>query len=122
MIAVANAPNGTRISGPMSTSPHGAGAVCGYGKLYLRSTSQRTGSVHGSVVCPDRLPRDRQAKPGAPGFVRHVRLPDSLETVGGDALAVVGHRDAHRISSLHLRRFCRHRDAAALSRSIDRVE
>src|SRR5207248_9577561 len=56
MIAVANAPSGMTISGPMLLSPHGAGAVCGYGELYFRSTAQRAGGVHGSIVRPDRLP------------------------------------------------------------------
>src|SRR3954467_477322 len=89
MIAVANAPSGTTISGPISTRPHGAGAVCGYDELYLRSASQRARGIDSSVVRPDRLTCDRQPEPGTAGLIRHVWLPDSLQTVRCNALTVV---------------------------------
>src|SRR6478672_2133287 len=122
MIAVANAPSGTTISGPISTRPHGAGAVCRYGELYLGSTSQRTGGVHGSVVGPDRLTRDRQTESGSTGLVGHVRLPDSFQTLGRDALAVVRDGNPYRVPSAHLRRFCRNGDVAMPGRRVHGVE
>src|SRR5437763_14971456 len=106
MIAHAKAPSGTAISGPMLLSPHGAGAVCGYGELYLRSTAQRAGGVHGSIVRPDRLPRDRQPQASSTRLMSYVRFPDLLQILGGDPLAVVRHRNAHRIATAE---FCRTR-------------
>src|SRR5205809_8068673 len=123
IIAQVNAPRGTTISGPILFSPHGAAAVCGYGKLYLRSATQRTGGVDSSVVRPDCLPCDRQPQPCSARFIGNVGFPDSIETVGGDALAVVGDRDANGILPCELRRTCRHRDAplGAPHGSVDRV-
>src|SRR4051812_4743509 len=72
MHAVANAPSGTIISGPISSRPHGAGAVYGYGELYLRSAPQRTGGVDSSIVSPDRLPCDSQPQASAAGLIGHV--------------------------------------------------
>src|SRR4029079_7448139 len=97
MIAVAKAPSGTTISGPISVCPHGAGAVRGYRKLYLRSFSQRARRRHGSIVCPHRLSRDGEAESGAARLVRDVWLPDRLEGLWRDAFAVVGDRHLHRI-------------------------
>src|SRR5437763_5261850 len=106
MIAHAKAPSGMTISGPMLLSPHGAGAVCGYGELYFRSTAQRAGGVHGSIVRPDRLPRDRQPQAGSTRLMSYVRFPDLLQILGRDAFAVVRDRDPHRIATTE---FCRTR-------------
>src|SRR6266581_9310283 len=103
-------------------SPHGAGAVCWYGKLYLRSTTQRAGGVHGSIVRPDCLPCDRQTQTCTTRFIGYVRLPDSLQIIGGDSLAVVGDRDADGIASTEFRQSRRHGDASVTARSIDCVE
>src|SRR5712671_2947721 len=122
MIAQAKAPSGTTISGPISVGPLGVSAVSGYRKLYLRSFAQRTRSVDGSVVGPDRLTRDRQPKPCASGFVGDVRLPDRAESLRGNALAFIGNGDAHRVAPTEFCNAGLHRDAAVLSRGIDRVE
>src|SRR5450759_3356769 len=96
--AVANAPSGTTISGPISINPLGASAVCGYRELYLRSLAQRARGVHGSIVRPYRLTRDRQPESGATRLVGDVRLPNGREILRGDSLAVIGHRDPDRIA------------------------
>src|SRR5882762_10082413 len=103
MMAQANAPSGTAISGPISISPHGADAVRGYRELYLRSLAQRARCVDGSIVRPHRLTRDGEPESGAAGLVGDVRLPDLLETLRRDPLAVVGNRNPHRVASPEVR-------------------
>src|ERR1700681_1976317 len=121
-MAQAKAPSGTTISGPISVGPLGAGAVSGYRKLYLRSFARRARRANGSVVGPDRLTRDRQAESRAAGFVGDVRLPDRAERLRGDALAFIGHGDAHRVAPTEFCGAGLHRNAAVFSGSIDRVE
>jgi len=98
-MAQANAPSGTTISGPISINPLGASAVCGYRELYLRSLAQRARGVHGSIVRPYRLTRDRQPESGAARSTasRRVRSNESLKESRAlrhvDTFAVVGDRD-----------------------------
>src|SRR6476469_8337130 len=122
MIAVAKAPRGTTISGPISVHPHGACAVRGYRKLYLRSLAQRARCRDGSIVCPHRLSRDRQTEAGAARLVGDVRLPDGLQTSRRDPFAVVGNRDPHRVPARHLHRSRGDGDAPLVSRRIDGVQ
>src|SRR5258705_6547943 len=122
MIAQAKAPSGTTISGPISISPHGAGAVRGYRELYLRSFAQRARCVDGSIVRPHRLTRDGEPKPGAARLVGDVRLPDLLEALRSDPFAVVGNRDSHRVASSELRQPRRDCYLALAAGSIDGVE
>src|SRR4030081_3280932 len=96
MMAVANAPSGTIISGPISKLPFGVDAVGGNSELNLRSFAQRARCVHSAIVRPYCLPRDGQPQARSARLVRYVRLPDCLQLFRGDAFAVVGNRDPNR--------------------------
>src|SRR4051812_39265359 len=123
MIAVANAPSGTAISGPtMLALPLGADAVSWYRQLNLGSFAQRASSVHSSIVRPHCLTRDCQTQSGAAGLVGHVRLPDRLQLFRRDTFAVVRHRDLDRALTAQIRRSCTDRDATTLTRCIHRIE
>src|SRR5450759_74792 len=121
-MAVANAPSGTTISGPISINPLGASAVCRYRELYLCSLAQRARRVNRSVVRPYRLTRDRQSESGAARLVGDVRLPYGREILRGDSLAVIGHRDTHCIAPTEPRDIDFHADTAVLSGSIDGIQ
>src|SRR3954463_8959423 len=122
-IAVANAPSGTTISGPcISVCPHGAGAVCGYRELYLRSLAQRTCCGDGSIVRPNGLPRDREAQTRSTGLVRHVRLPDPFQILRRDALAVVSDGDSNGVTIAHFSWARRDGDAPLFARRIHRIQ
>src|SRR3954469_2197474 len=120
--AVANAPSGTTISGPISVGPLGAGAVSWNRELDLRTLAQRTRCGHGAIVRPHCLPGDGEAEARTARLVRDVRLPDRLETAGRDAFAVVGDGDPHRIPPRHFHSARADRDSAFLPRCIDRIE
>src|SRR3954463_13647238 len=103
-IAVANAPSGTTISGPMSIAPLGVSAVSWNCELYLRTLAQRARRRDGSIVRPHRLAGYRQPQPGAAGLVGNVGLPDRLQATRRDPFAVVGDRDAYRVPVSHFHR------------------
>src|SRR6267143_545870 len=122
MIAVTKAPSGTATSGPISRLPLGVDAVSRYSELNLRSFPQRARRVHGSIVGPHRLPRDCQPQSGSARLVGDIRLPDRLQLVRRDTLAVVRNRDPDRIAPVRRYGAGVHRDTAVLSGCIDRVE
>src|SRR5215210_2955669 len=122
MMAVANAPRGTTISGPISGLPNGVPAVSRYRELNLGSFTQRAGGVHGSIVRPHRLSRNGESQSCPAGLVGDVGLPDLFQTVGRDSFSGVGNRYAHRGPAAHSDRARLDGDSSAGRGCIYRVQ